>query len=192
MFEEEDGVTTKKIHTELISGDDFQRQTEAEIGEQQEPGWQMIRRRRRSKAEDGRGNVDASVRERDSDSLVDVIRCDSFCKVVGGRKRQRTDVKKTNGRERQGHQKEVKINEEKMENDEEKREKEMEHEIRVVTWNVNKSSAHYDFLSDMAQCQANVVMTQNWQADGTDEDLGWTLLRNTRKVKPLLISGSGT
>ena len=33
-----------------------------------------------------------------------------------------------------------------------------EHEICVITWNVNKSSAHYDFLSNMAQCQANVVM----------------------------------
>ena len=49
-------------------------------------------------------------------------------------------------RERQGHQKEDMTTEEKLENDEEKREKEMEHEICVVTWNVNNSSAHYDFL----------------------------------------------
>ena len=42
----------------------------------------------------------------------------------------------------------------------------------VITWNVNKSSAQYDFLCDMAQCQANVVMfqeTQNWQ----DEPHTW-------------------
>ena len=46
------------------------------------------------------------------------------------------------------------------------------------TWNVNKYSAQYDFLRDMAQCQANVVMfqeTQNWQQDGTAEDLGMDL-----------------
>ena len=83
------------------------------------------------------------------------------------------------------HQKEDKINEEKLEDDEEKRGKEFEHKTCVIIWNVNKSSAHYDFLNDMAQCQANVVMfqgTQNWQADGTAEALVWTLLKEQRET----------
>ena len=65
--------------------------------------------------------------------------------------------------------------EEKLENDEEKREKEMEHEICVVTWNVNNSSAHYDFFCDMIQCQADVVMcqeTQHWHDDGSAKEMG--------------------
>ena len=35
------------------------------------------------------------------------------------------------------------------------------------------------FLRDMAQCQADVVFqeTQNWQENGTAEELGWTLLK---------------
>ena len=86
---------TTKVHTELISGDGFHRKTEAEIGERHEPGWQTIRRRRRTKAEGGRDTDDASLR--DSDSSVNVFRCDSLCRVVGRRKRQRTDLKKTNG-----------------------------------------------------------------------------------------------
>ena len=94
---------TKKIDTELISGDDFHRKTDAEIGERQELGWQMIRRRRRSKTEKGQGTVDPSSREGDSDSPeADVIRCDSLCGVVERRKRQRTDVKKTNGKREAG------------------------------------------------------------------------------------------
>ena len=45
---------TKKIHTELIFGFDFQKKAEANIGyeedpRQQEPGWQMVKRRRRTK-----------------------------------------------------------------------------------------------------------------------------------------------
>ena len=78
----------------------------------------------------------------------------------------------SNGRKTQEHQKEERTDEEKTE-----RGKEMEHEICVVTWNVNKSSAQYDFLCDVAQNQAKVVMcqgTQNWQDDGTAEKLGWT------------------
>ena len=39
----------------------------------------------------------------------------------------------------------------------------MEHEMCVVTWNVNNSSAHYDFLCDMIQCQANVVICHETQ-----------------------------
>ena len=60
------------------------------------------------------------------------------------------------------------------------------HEICVITWNVNKSSAQYDFLSDVAKVQANVAMcqgTQNWRPDGTAEDLGWTLLKEEKEGK---------
>ena len=56
----------------------------------------------------------------------------------------------------------------------------------MITWNVNKSSAQYDFLRDMAQCQTNVVMfeeAQNWQEDGTAEELGWTLLKERKKER---------
>ena len=41
--------------------------------------------------------------------------------------------------------------------------------------NINMSSAHYDILRDVAQCQANVVMfqeTQNWRGDGAAEEIG--------------------
>ena len=80
----------------------------------------------------------------------------------------------TNGRKTQGPQKEERTDEEKTE-----RGKDIEHEICVVTRNVNKSSAQYDFSWDMAQNQAKVVMcqgTQNSQDDGTAEKLGWTVL----------------
>ena len=56
----------------------------------------------------------------------------------------------------------------------------------MITWNVNKSSEQYDFLSDVAKVQANVAMcqeTQNWHPDGTAEDLGWTLLKEEKEGK---------
>ena len=62
----------------------------------------------------------------------------------------------------------------------------LDHEICVITWNVNKSSAQHDFLCDMAQGQANVLMfqeTENWQPDGTAEELRWTLLKEQKKGK---------
>ena len=88
-------------------------------------------------------------------------------------------MKKTNGREKREHKEEHKIMEEKTDDDEGKRGKDSDHEICVITWNVNQTSAQYDFLSD-AKCQANVVIfqeTQNWRPDGTAEELGWTLLK---------------
>ena len=107
------------------------------------------------------------------------IRSDSLCRDVGRRKRQRTESKEIDGREKQEHQKENKTTE--TEDDEKKRGKDLEHQICVITWNVNKSSAQYDFLCDMAQCQANVVMfqeTPNWHGGRTGMDLaerteGW-------------------
>ena len=74
----------------------------------------------------------------------------------------------------QEHQKENKISTEKTDEDKKETSKDVEQELCVITWNVNQSSAQYDFLRDMAQCQANVVMceeTQNWQDDGTAEEL---------------------
>ena len=62
--------------------------------------------------------------------------------------------------------------------------KDSEHEICVITWNVNKSSAQSDFLCDTAQ--ANVAMfqeTQNWFPDGTAEDLGWAVLKEQKEGK---------
>ena len=92
----------------------------------------------------------------------------SVCEIVVRRKRQRTDGMKIDGRRRQEHQKEDKITTDQTDEDTKERQKDLEQEICVITWNVNKSSAPYDFLRDMAQCQANVVMfqeTQNWQMD---------------------------
>ena len=82
-------------------------------------------------------------------------------------------AKRPEGREKQEHKKGDKTTEEKTDDDEEKRGKESEHEVCVTIWNVNKTSAQHDFLSDMAQFRANVAMfqeTQNWQPDGTAEE----------------------
>ena len=79
-------------------------------------------------------------------------------------------MKKIDGRKMQKHQKQNKITDDKT--DEDKKERK-----GLNIWNVNKSSAQYDFLREMAQCLANVVMfqeTQSWQEDGTAEELGWT------------------
>ena len=115
---------------------------------------------------------------KDSDSSVSLISEDSECQFVVRRKRQRTDGMKIDGRRRQEHQKENKIFTHKTDEDTKGRQKGLEKEICVITWNVHKSLAQYDFLRNMAQCQANVVMfqeTQNWHEDGTAEELGWTL-----------------
>ena len=92
-------------------------------------------------------------------------------------------MKKTDERHEDAFTKEDKKTEGRMGGDEGKDGKdggESKHEICVTTWNVNKSSAQYDFLSDMAQAHANVAMfqeAQNWHPDGAAEDLGWTLLK---------------
>ena len=87
------------------------------------------------------------------------------------KKKQRTDGMK---RGRQEHQKDEKIITDKTDEDTKERRKDLEQEICVITWNVNTSSAQYDFLRDMAQCQADMVMfqeTQNWQENGTAREL---------------------
>ena len=64
--------------------------------------------------------------------------------------------------------------------------KDNEHEICVISWNINKSSARYDFLRDMAQCQVDAAMfqeTQNWHhEDGTAAEIGWNLLEKEGKT----------
>ena len=95
-------------------------------------------------------------------------------------------MKEIDGREMQEHQMKDKNNTKKTDEDRNERVKDLEHEICVITWNVNKSSAQYDFVRDMVQCQANVVMfqeTQNWQDDGTAEEMGWTLLKEKKEGK---------
>ena len=70
-------------------GDHFQREAEAKIENeedsgQNEPEWQMIRRRR-AKAEKGQGPDEVSLKN--SDSPVNLIRCDSLCQDLGRRKK---------------------------------------------------------------------------------------------------------
>ena len=152
---------TKNAETQLIIGEDFHKKAEAviEVGKgsgQREPGRQIVRRRRT----EAKGRKDAEEDSfKDNDSSVGIVHCDPLCQSVGKRVRQRTDVKKTDGRDMQEHQKENKITDEKADDDKKEREKDLEHEICVITWNVNKSSAQYDLL------------THNWQADGTAEEL---------------------
>ena len=95
-------MKTKKMHKELISDEDCLRNIEEEIDEQQEPGWQIVRRRKgRSKAGNG---SDAAVSLRDSDSSMDFIHNHSWCGNNDRKKRQRMEDKMTNGRKSQGHQ----------------------------------------------------------------------------------------
>ena len=67
-------------------------------------------------------------------------------------------MKETDGGKKQEHQKENKIIEEKTDDGEEK---------EIKTWSTRYVSSlgtlKYDFLSDVAQCQANVVMFQGTQ-----------------------------
>ena len=98
-------------------------------------------------------------------------------------------MKKTDERQGDVYTEEDKKTEGKMGDDEGEDGKDGEdskHEICVITWNVNISSARYDFLSGVAQNQANVVVfqgTKNWHSDGAAEDLGWTLLKEQKEGK---------
>ena len=67
---------------------------------------------------------------------------------------------KIDGRRRQEDQNEKKIITDRTDEDTKGRQRALERETCVITWNVNISSAQYDLLRDMAQCQANVVMFQ--------------------------------
>ena len=94
-------------------------------------------------------------------------------------------MRKTDGRDMQEHQKENKITDEKADDEKKEREKDLEHKICVITWNVNKSSAQYDLLPDKAHSQANVVMSQG--TNGTAEELVWTMLKENKEGKPAIV-----
>ena len=48
----------------------------------------------------------------------------------------------------------------KADKDKQNADKDMEHEICVSSWNIDWSSARYDFLREVAQCQVDVAMFQ--------------------------------
>ena len=96
-------------------------------------------------------------------------------------------MKKTDGREA-GEQK--KHDDErstiKTDKDKEYADKDMEHEIRVSSWNINKSSERWDFLRDVAQCQVDVAMfqqTDNWHEDGVAAEVGWSFFQVEKEGK---------
>ena len=148
----------------MIFGDDFQSKDEAKIGDlegsgQQEPDWQTIRRRGSIRTEQGQSIDEVSLRDSDSSS-VNITFFDSLCRSVGRRKRQRMmDLNKTDRRERHEHTEEDKKTEGGTEHDEGKGGNDLEHDICVITWSVNKSSAQFDF----SVAQVNVVMFQETQ-----------------------------
>ena len=84
--------------------------------------------------------------QKENNSSLSLIAEDSECQFVGRRKRQRTDGMKIDGRRWQEHQNENKIVTDKTDEDTKGRQQGLEEEICVVTWNVNTSSAQYDFL----------------------------------------------
>ena len=101
-----------------------------------------------------------------------VILC---AKDVGHGKRRKTALDEADERERQEQQERNTTNSEKTDVDQKQRGRDTDHDICVISWNVNKSFAQCDVLCDVAQCQANVPMfpeTQNWQPDGTAGELG--------------------
>ena len=56
----------------------------------------------------------------------------------------------------------------------------------MSSWNVNKSSARYDFLRDVAQRQVDVAMfqeNQNWHEDGAAAEVAWRLLQVEKEGK---------
>ena len=140
----------------------------------------MVRRRTRTGSEQGTDHV--SLRDDDFSSLH-VNCCDSAPKFWK-RKRQRTDLKKTDERQGDAYAKKYKKTEGKTGDNEGEDGKDGEdsiHEICVITWNVQ-----CDFLSGVVQGQANVAMfqeSQNWHPDGAAEELGRTLLQEQKEGK---------
>ena len=177
----------RERETKLNVDDAFQKKADTKIESeknsgQKEPEWQIVRRRRRAMSEGKHVTDDESLK--DSDSPGSFNGEDSLF-FVDRRKRRRTDEMKIDGREAQEHKRD-KIIAHKTDEDKKERREDLEQEICVITWNVHESSAQYDFLRDMAQCQANVVIfqeTQKWQTDGTADGLGWTLLKEKKEGK---------
>ena len=98
---------TKGAETDLVIGEDFRRKTEANIESeedsgQKKPEWHVVRRMRRTKAEEALVPDEDSLK--DSDSSLSLIHCDSLWQGATRRKRQRTDMKEIDGREMQEHQ----------------------------------------------------------------------------------------
>ena len=79
----------KSAETDLVIGKDFHKKTEAKIeleedSGQKEPEWQVVRRRRRTKAEE-RLVLDEDS-QKDSHSSLSLIHCDSLWQGVRRRK----------------------------------------------------------------------------------------------------------
>ena len=130
--------------------------------------------RRASEEKIRRGCEDARSSSDESDGS------DASWQVVRKRKRRgRKTMKKTDGREVEEQKKhDDERSTIKMDKDKEYADKDNEHEICVSSRNINKSSARYDFLRDVAQCQVNVAMfqeTQQWHhEDRAAAEVGWS------------------
>ena len=97
-------------------------------------------------------------------------------------------MKKTDGREVEEQKKhDDKRSTIKMDKDKEYADKDNEHEICVSSRNTNKSSARYDFLRDVAQCQVDVAMfqeTQQWHhEDRAAAEVGWSTFHLAKKER---------
>ena len=97
-------------------------------------------------------------------------------------------MKKTDGREVEEQKKhDDERSTSKMDKDKEYADKDNEHEICVSSRNTNKSSARYDFLRDVAQCQVDVAMfqeTQQWHhEDRAAAEVGWSTFHLAKEGK---------
>ena len=175
----EDGEEQKSAGAGSVDGDYFQRKSEGEAcsvssehSGHNASDWQIVRRRRRTKNAGVEGVLGEKFQrdsEEHSESSENCKHGDSKWHVVRERKRRR----KTDRGGMQELERTCKRSTDETDNDKYESGKDLEHEICVISWNVNKSSAHYDFLCDMIQCQAIVVMfqhTQNWHDDGSAEE----------------------
>ena len=100
----------KIAETQLTIDHDFQRKLKQRSRKQiedKEPEWQIVRRRRTRTG--GGQNTDEDFLK-DSDSSVSLICKDFLRESVGRRERQRTDLKKIDGRKKQGLEEENKTN----------------------------------------------------------------------------------
>ena len=74
--------------------------------------------------------------------------------------RQRKTVEGADRREMEEHKKNSERSTVQTDEDKDEEGTDCEHETCVISWNVNKSFAHYDFFRDMVQRQADVAMFQ--------------------------------
>ena len=152
---------------------------EEESGKPEEVEGRIAKGRNASEEKTLRGSEDASSSSDES------VSSDVSWQLVRKRKRQgkqvRKTMKKTHGREVEEQKKhDDERSSIKTDKDKENADKDMEHEICVISWNINKSSARYDFSRDVAQCQVDVAMcqeTQNWHEEGAAAEVGWSLFQ---------------